>query len=136
MEGLVLFLISQSCGSVVVRAVGPNKDYREVASVPGPSVGPREMAESWRPAGQLPFCAWAGYKSLGGGTHSTVKLNFIILAKEQSLLRKSSCHFLTCYLVLHVRQKKETGEPSVGMGVGRRLNVEIGLPGHISYTKV
>lgn len=65
-----------------------------------------------------------------------VKLNFIILAKEQSLLRKSSCHFLTCYLVLHVRQKKETGEPSVGMVVGRRLNVEIGLPGHISYTKV
>lgn len=45
-----------------------------------------------------------------------MKLGFVALAEEQSLLRDSSCHFLTCYLVLRERGKADRGSQVLGWG--------------------
>lgn len=98
-------LISHQGRAVVARAVGPSEDW-EGSGVRLPS--------SCRPQGKGcvlevswpdPSLVRSRLQITGGQTHSTVRPGFVILAAEQSLLRKSSCHFLTCYLVLCERGK-------------------------------
>lgn len=61
-----------------------------------------------------------------------VKLVFVILAKAQSLFRKGSCHFLTCYLILCVWW----GDNNKTLSQGRRLNIGDSLLRQFSCAKM